>query len=73
MLKVLKLILEIIKNIKIKMGCCYESQCSINANEIDTNEIDANEIDTNEIDTNDEENNVNRLYNETFKDSEVDE
>lgn len=63
MLKVLKLILEIIKNIKIKMGCCYESQCSINANEIDTNEID----------TNDEENNVNRLYNETFKDSEVDE
>jgi hypothetical protein len=58
MLKVLKLILEIIKNIKIKMGCCYESQCSINANEIDTN---------------DEENNVNRLYNETFKDSEVDE
>jgi len=68
MLKVLKLILEIIKNIKIKMGCCYESQCSINANEIDTNEIDANEIDTN-----DEENNVNTLYNETFKDSEVDE
>ena len=63
MLKVLKLILEIIKNIKIKMGCCYESQCSINANEIDANEID----------TNDEEYNVNRLYNETFKDSEVDE
>ena len=60
MLKVLKLILEIIKNIKIKMGCCYESQCSINANEIDTNET---------ID----ENNINRLYNETFKDSEVDE
>ena len=47
MLKVLKLILEIIKNIKIKMGCCYESQCSINANEIDTN---------------DEENNVKLLY-----------
>ena len=60
MLKVLKLILEIIKNIKIKMGCCYESQCSINANEIDANET---------ID----ENNINRLYNETFKDSEVDE
>ena len=69
MLKVLKLILEIIKNIKIKMGCCYESQCSINANEIDTS---ANKS-SNEIDTNDEENNVNRLYNETFKDSEVDE
>ena len=51
MLKVLKLILEIIKNIKIKMGCCYESQCSINANEIDTN---------------DEENNVNRLYGFSF-------
>jgi len=57
MLKVLKLILEIIKNIKIKMGCCYESQCSINTNDEET--ID--------------ENNVNRLYNETFKDSEVDE
>lgn len=62
MLKVLKLILEIIKNIKIKMGCCYESQCSINTNGIDTN--DEETID---------ENNVNRLYNETFKDSEVDE
>jgi hypothetical protein len=37
----LKEILSIIKKIKCKLACCYQSQCSLN----DENKIDHNNID----------------------------
>jgi hypothetical protein len=36
----LKEILSIIKKIKCKLACCYQSQCSLNENKIDPNNID---------------------------------
>ena len=36
----LKEILSIIKKIKCKLSCCYQSQCSLNENKIDPNNID---------------------------------
>ena len=36
----LKEILSIIKKIRCKLSCCYQSQCSLNENNIDPNNID---------------------------------
>ena len=36
----LKEILSIIKKIKCKLACCYQSQCSLNENKIDPINID---------------------------------
>tara|TARA_R110000823_G_scaffold226032_1_gene353785 strand:+ start:763 stop:912 length:150 start_codon:yes stop_codon:yes gene_type:complete len=36
----LKKILSILKKIKCKLSCCYESQCSLNENILDPNNID---------------------------------
>ena len=39
----LKEILSIIKKIKCKLSCCYQSQCSLNENKTEPNNID-NEV-----------------------------
>ena len=36
----LKKILSILQNIKCKLACCYQSQCTLNENKIDPNNID---------------------------------
>jgi len=36
----LKEILSIIKKIRCKLSCCYQSQCSLNENKIDPINID---------------------------------
>jgi len=41
----LKEILSIIKKIKCKLSCCYQSQCSLNENKIDPINIDDEVVD----------------------------
>jgi len=36
----LKKILQLLEKIKCKLSCCYESQCSLNENNILHNDID---------------------------------